>query len=215
MKRVRRPIPAPERRCPSRWRACLPPTFASSAPAPPALPPPRRPAATARPSSSSNRDRMGGASLHLGSVPSKALAAAAARAHAVRTAAAFGVDAGRAQGQFRPHPRPHPAGHRRARPAGLGRALRGAGRRGHQGRGQVRRPPDAQGRRPDDPRPPLHHRHRLEAGAVRYSRASRTSPLFTAETIFENTRSQATSCRRRRPARPRARPGLPPARLAT
>ena len=38
-------------------------------------------------------DRMGGAKLHLGSVPSKALAAAAARAQAVRMAAAFGVTA--------------------------------------------------------------------------------------------------------------------------
>lgn len=36
-------------------------------------------------------DRMGGSRLHLGSVPSKALAAAAARAQALRTAAAFGV----------------------------------------------------------------------------------------------------------------------------
>jgi pyruvate/2-oxoglutarate dehydrogenase complex dihydrolipoamide dehydrogenase (E3) component len=36
-------------------------------------------------------DRMGGGKLHLGSVPSKALAAAAARAQALRTASAFGV----------------------------------------------------------------------------------------------------------------------------
>jgi pyruvate/2-oxoglutarate dehydrogenase complex dihydrolipoamide dehydrogenase (E3) component len=36
-------------------------------------------------------DRMGGAKLHLGSVPSKALAAAAGRAQALRTATAFGI----------------------------------------------------------------------------------------------------------------------------
>src|SRR5690606_24392748 len=35
-------------------------------------------------------DRMGGGRLHLGSVPARALSAAAGRAHALRTAGAFG-----------------------------------------------------------------------------------------------------------------------------
>jgi pyruvate/2-oxoglutarate dehydrogenase complex dihydrolipoamide dehydrogenase (E3) component len=130
------------------------------------------------------RGRMGGDCLNVGCVPSKALIAAGDRAQAIRTAGAFGIEAGEPAVDFarvRDHIAaviagiaPHDSAERFT---GLGVRVIGA-------QARFTDPRDGRGRRCHDPRPPLRDRHRLGAAVPPVPGLDRV-PFLTNETVFD------------------------------
>ena len=112
------------------------------------------------------KERLGGANLREGGVPSKALLAAAALHEALRRGPAIGVTGAPLQVNFGKVQRASAVGHRSRRPQCLGRAARRARRARHPRRGPLRRPADRGRRRSDDPGADLRDRHRRRAGAA-------------------------------------------------